>query len=462
MKSIFRHAFGLSLRRAAGLAGLFLGGLGSWAEADTFTVTTTADSGLGSLRAAMESANITAGPHEIRFTISGGAPFTITPLSALERAVVIDGTVQPGFAGTPVVVLDGSLAGSGASGLLISAGGSTVRGLVIQRFSFAGLWLTAGSGHFVEGNYLGLSANGTQAPGNGSTALLVGCGGNRIGGTTAGARNVISGNGWSGVYLYNSSAANNVLEGNFVGTDASGQAALGNRDRGIVILDSAGNRVGGTAAGAGNLISGNLQSGLALDGRTSGTLVQGNLLGTKADGVGALSNGYDGLEIRAAHHNVIGGTAPGAGNVLSGNAVSGLSILGSTAIGNVVAGNLIGTQADGVGALGNRQYGVLVYSAASNNAIGGLAAGAGNVIAHNCVASAADFDGVRIHYTAGIVNRVSGNSIFANHGGLEIDVGTNGLTLNSLVNTNPYPNFPVLKCAPLRAGRAVIYGEVSA
>ncbi len=106
----------------------------------TFLVTNALDSGTGSLRQAILNANASANngqPDQIRFAIPGVGLHTISPLTPLPTItdpVVIDGTSQPGYTGTPVIELDGSLAGSG-NGLSISSGDTTVRGLDIHSFT---------------------------------------------------------------------------------------------------------------------------------------------------------------------------------------------------------------------------------------------------------------------------------------------------------------------------------------
>ena len=140
----------------------------------TFTVLTTADSGPGSLRQAILDAdaqdnalNPGAAADRIVFAIPGRGLHTITPASPLPDLtdpVVLDATTQPGFAGRPVVVLDGSQ--TFGDGLHITCGGSTVRGLVIDGFRGAGIAIDTQGGNVIEGNYLGTDPTGTAARGN--------------------------------------------------------------------------------------------------------------------------------------------------------------------------------------------------------------------------------------------------------------------------------------------------------
>ena len=142
----------------------------------SLTVNTTNDTDDGacttahcSLREAINRANNEAGTDTISFDIPGAGPHTIQPASALPvvtEAIVIDGATEPDFAGSPVVEVDGQNAGAGVIGLVIAAGDSTVRGLVVNRFSQAGIALQTGDGNVVAGNYVGTDATGTLSRGN--------------------------------------------------------------------------------------------------------------------------------------------------------------------------------------------------------------------------------------------------------------------------------------------------------
>jgi len=248
---------------------------------------------------------------------------------------------------------------------------------------------TAGTtGNVVEGNLIGTDAAGAVPLGNSLHGIVMngGATGNTIGGTAAGAGNVISGNDRFGVVISNPPTTGNVFAGNLIGTNATGSAALRNDFHGVLITGGAhSNTIGGTAAGAGNVISGNSLSGVKVVGAgTSGNLVQGNRIGTDGAGNVSLANGRDGVEISSsATGNTIGGTAAGAGNVISGNTRYGVITNTPTATGNVLEGNRIGTNAAGTSALGNGEHGVVMALGAHANTIGGTAAGAGNVISGN-------------------------------------------------------------------------------
>src|SRR5437588_171524 len=215
--------------------------------AATFVVTNTGDFGPGSLRQAILDANAAPGLDTITFNI-GGPSRTIKPvlsLPSITDPVVIDGTTQPGFAGTPVVELNG--ANSTSNGLSIGAPGCTVRGLIINGFDGTGISIgSAGGGSRVEGCYIGTDANGNAAVANFGPGVSILSSNNVIGGTTPAARNVISGNSDAGVQLElfcctgtNPTASGNVIQGNYIGLNAAGTAALPNQREGVVITTAA-------------------------------------------------------------------------------------------------------------------------------------------------------------------------------------------------------------------------------
>jgi hypothetical protein len=250
-------------------------------------------------------------------------------------------------------------------------GTATGAGNVISGNSTAGVFLVA-SDVAVQGNFIGTDAAGITAVGNGSYGVYVDVGSNdTIGGSVAGAGNVVSGNQSSGIVLATSGI---VVQGNFIGTNAAGTAAVDNLGNGIYI-DSSNDTIGGTSAGARNILSGN-SYGVFFNGNASGVVVQGNFIGTNAAGTSALGNTYDGIE--PGSNNTIGGTSAGAGNLISGNGVNGIYIGFS---GVTVQGNSIGTNAAGTSALSNGSDGINIL--ANNVTIGGTVAGSRNVISGN-------------------------------------------------------------------------------
>jgi len=218
------------------------------AHANTFTVINTNDSGAGSLRQAILNANGTAGTDQINFNIPGSGVQTISPLTqlpAITDPVVIDGYTQPGanvntLANSDnailLIELSGSKIPAGTNGLIITAGASTVKGLVINNFQgfdptfggAAGLVLNTKGGNTITGNFIGTNPSGTVSVANIVGISVDGCGNNTIGGPTPALRNVISANVNYDLRIRQVNAFNNVVQGNFIGTDATGAAGLHN------------------------------------------------------------------------------------------------------------------------------------------------------------------------------------------------------------------------------------------
>lgn len=554
------------------------------------TVTNTSDSGAGSLRQAILDANASGSPSSIVFNIPTTDPgfngrwFTIRPTLRLpnitQDGTSIDGSTEAVFAGDtnpagPEVELNGSLA-SGVPGLKLLSSGNRINDLVVDGFVGSsgadGIGIGHGSGivgsnNVVTGSYIGLDPTGSKAVGNNQGVTIYAGTGNRIGGTTAAERNLISGNAFNGVGI---ATNGNVVEGNYVGTDASGTGAIGNGQEGIGLEESAGqNVIGGPSPGAGNVSSANAHSGVWVAG--SGNLVQGNYLGTDVTGTLLLGNAGDGVSVgrnsvvgenriignlaagngngvalRSSNDNVVqgnrlernsmsgltvgpgpglarpastgnllGGAGPGEGNLVSGNGFVGISVMngaqttiegnlvgtdasgsaafangmagiivdsstdtligGTTAAarnvvsgnrgtgiviapgstGTLVRGNYVGTDKTGSNAVPNAGDGIALWGGSSGNSIGGSAAGAGNVIAGNEAAGIVLRDGTG--------NAISGNSIFSN-AGLGIDLLGDAVTLNdpgdSDTGPNNLQNFPVLASADVVAGRLVVQGTI--
>ncbi|PYS64028.1 MAG: hypothetical protein DMF74_08165 [Acidobacteria bacterium] len=343
-----------------------------------FVVTNANDHGIGSLRQAILDANATQGPDTITFNIPGGGVHTINLLIALPTItdpVVIDATTQPGYSGAPLIELNG--AQTSGSGFQITAGNSTIRGFIINRFTNAalpgGIVLTTNGGNTIQGNFIGIDSTGSVAQRNTNGILITsGSGNNLIGGTSTAARNVISGNTFAGISV---NTAGNQIQGNFIGTNAAGNAAIPTGTNGIEITTSgaANNFVGGTTTSAGNLISGN-PTGVSVNGTS--TTVQGNLIGTDSTGLKAVPNGI-GVNANGPSNTLIGGLVPGARNVISGNNGDGVYVSGN---GCLVQGNFIGTDITGSVVLGNGGNGV---TSGGNAVIGGVVPAARNIISGN-------------------------------------------------------------------------------
>ena len=271
-----------------------------------------------------------------------------TGLPSITTQITIDGTSQAGYLGTPIVELDGSLTTSGEHGLVFSgaaASGSVARGLVINQFDGQGIDIFGSDGNTIEGNLIGTDVTGTVDLGNTGKGVRVASAAedNIIGGTTAAARNLISGNDGDGIRITVGSLNNQVL-GNYIGTDLTGTVDLGNSGYGVLINSAAiSNTIGGTAAGAGNLISGNDTKGVGISGLgTDGNVVQGNYVGTDVTGTVDLGNTGTGIWLASsAAGNTIGGSAAGAGNLVAFSGAHGIDILDTAGAGNAVRGNRV-------------------------------------------------------------------------------------------------------------------------
>ena len=437
----------------------------------TFVVTNTNDSGAGSLRQAILDANAapnSGGPDLINFAIGGAGPHTISPTSGLPTItdpVIIDGFTQPGSTSNTnatgglntvlQIELDGTGAGS-SNGLTITAGGSTVRGLVINRFTQQGIYLQATGGNVIEGNFLGTNVTGTAVLQNGNSGVYMDSPNNVIGGTTPGARNLSSGNFFHCVEINGSGATGNQVQGNLLGTNAAGTASLsGTTSFGIFITAGANtNTIGGTTPAARNVVSGNVLTGVTLRD-TFGNQIQGNYIGTDASGTAPLGNAT-GVNLDNSSNNTIGGLVPGARNIISGNNSRGISTVANAATGNLIQGNYIGTNATGTAAIPNQSDGVRIRSA--SNTIGGTVAGAGNLISGNGT------NGVFIGGATAQGNQISGNVIFSN-GELGIDLEDDGVTPNDGGDGDPgannLQNFPILTSANASGGNTTIQGSLN-
>jgi hypothetical protein len=302
-------------------------------RADTFTVTTTNALGPGSLYEAINSANAHPGADTISFNIPGSDLQTIpvgdTGLPEITDPLTIDGYTQPGAKANTLstadnaiilIRIDGSPTGSvDHDGLIISAGDSVVRGLALTGFPDS-LGLTGealfdgtairlqGKGdNSIEGNFIGLSSNVSPNSGN-STGVAVGSSNNTVGGTLPAQRNVISNNN-TGISI-DPDASGNVIEGNYLGVDPSGAAALGNAIG--VRINGTTTRLGGLVPEAANVISGNFY-GIFFGSSGNANVVEGNLIGTDAGGTENFGNSMVGVCIYGSQ-NRIGGLAANAGN----------------------------------------------------------------------------------------------------------------------------------------------------
>ena len=396
-------------------------------------VINTNDSGFGSLRAVMEYANANPGLDTVVFDIPGSGPHTIQPLSPLPNItdpVIIDATTQPGYASAPVIELDGSLAGASAAGLTITVGPSTVRGLVINRFAHNGMVITGGENTIV-GNYIGTDITGTLARPNVEHGIYIFNAPNtRIGGTGAGDRNVISGNQNSGIFIDGLLAAGAVIQGNFIGTDAAGMAALGNGGNGIWVEDTPNIVIGGTTPAERNIISANAGANIRLFPKLAsiggGYRVQGNYIGTDVTGTIELGTRGTGLYL-AGINSLIGGTTgttpggpcTGACNLIAGQE-HGITIpVPSSNI--TIQGNYVGVDVTGTVALNQRGTFCGIVTEANNVTIGGPIPAARNIVVPK------SGDGICVHGSSYVIQ---GNYVGTDvTGTVDLSVGGSGIVV---------------------------------
>lgn len=303
------------------------------------------------------------------FTIALAAP-----LPSIRESVAIDGTTQPGYAGVPRIEISGAGAGANATGLYLLTSGCEIKGLCINRFSADGLRIEPYGSNVIQGCYIGTSVSGASEAANTQGGITIRSPGNIIGGTNQADRNVISGGNQGGIFLLDANAKYNQILGNYIGLDASGSNALGNLQNGIMISSATENFIGGPAPGAGNVISGNGQAGLYIAfAAAADNRVEGNLIGTDASGQLPRGNAV-GVAIVGGTRTLLGGTEPGTRNVISGNASNGVQITlysGTGGTSNLIQGNFIGTDLTGTKALPGGQRGVELYRAAHNTVGGG-------------------------------------------------------------------------------------------
>jgi hypothetical protein len=386
-------------------------------------VTTLSDSGVGSLRAAIAFVNAR---HPARSTITFNVRGSIQLASDLPPVVArvrIDGTSAPQYAGSPVVEIDAN----GHAGLVFGPGSasSELLGLAIANARSNGVTLDAGS-ITLNFDYIGLDLLGAPA-GNAGDGVYVSArsSNDQIGlnesGDSGAIANVISGNDGNGLSLHGSSG--NTIAANRIGTDVTGKFAVPNGGNGIWLTAASNdNEIGGTrfvdkATGDannptgskgtttpvfvvppdGNLVSGNRGSGILIDTRSESNTLNGNFVGTTADGDAALANASDGVRIAGSGKNSLSGCRFVNNpfvyyNVLSGNLGNGLRITNSNDV--VVQGNFFGIGANNTTIVANNRDGMLINGSSRNTQVGGVIP-LGNVSAGNVL------NGIEVAGTAG-------------------------------------------------------------
>ncbi len=383
----------------------------------TYTVTNTNDSGAGSFRQAILDANANVGVDTITFSISGSGTQIINIASVLPTVtdqIIIDGTTQTGYVARSFVpiVIDGNNLNTNGLTLGVGSSGSTISGLVIRDFGQWGIDIQATSmSNTIRNNFLGrMDSSGNSVTGeeNGG-GLRTLSSYNTMGGTTS-TGNVVSANIGNGIRI---EGVINIVAGNIVGLNATGTAGLGNGNHGVYVTNAgAGTIIGGTTASERNVIAGNINDGIVVDGSNSqnqlSVHIHGNYIGTDISGTNAIGNGRHGIYLwQQASGVTIGGDVAGAGNIISGN--SGRGILSEGGIYNTIQGNTIGLNATST-ALGNAVHGIELINA-SYHQIGGHTASAANTIARNTL------DGIAIGGSTSIGNVIQGNFIGTNAAG---------------------------------------------
>jgi parallel beta-helix repeat protein len=315
----------------------------------------------------------------------------------------------------------------------------------------------------VQGNYLGLNANG-QIPGsygNQGAGLEIGvCARhNTIGGTTAGTGNVASGNHDDGIQFDGAggpggtgAVCENTIQGNYVGLDPSGLARRANVDDGIDLdRGSCNNLIGGSVAGAANIVAGNSNDGIDLHERnangagTNGNRILGNIVGLAADGMTAVKNLQHGVHLRfTSQANIV------EANVVAASGLSGIAIEHPSARSNTVRGNLIGVAGNGTTVRGNARYGVWLYDGTRLN-----------LIEKNLI-TGSGWDGIGVEQIVGSSTTTTQNTIRQNrisgNGGLGIDLlPTDGVNANDGATSSQVGNigidYPVIAQATSSSAR---------
>ena len=308
--------------------------------------------------------------------------------------------------------LANNLRGNGRNGINIDDAANNViaSGNMIVGNTLSGIQIVASTstGNVIKGNLIG--TDGTSDLGNLVDGINISNSpNNTIGGLLAGDRNVISGNSDDGI-TFGTTANSNLVLGNYIGTNLAGTSAIPNGDDGIVITSSS-NIIGGSASGAGNLLSGNGGDGLEISVVTTtpaSNQIQGNTIGLNASGTAKLANSGYGIRLVGAVNTNIGGNVTGAGNTISGNTLSGIQVSAST--GTIITGNVIGLGTDGSTVLGNSQSGIEVSGGSTDTRIGSDADG-NNDSAERNVISGNSQNGVFVSGTTTATVTVAGNYV---------------------------------------------------
>lgn len=432
------------------------------AQSGTCTVVTTSDGGEGSLRECLKKAApgaVIAFDPQV-FTPANPAVIALnSQLPDLDDGSV---TVDGSHAG---VILDGNY--QVPVGLKVSSSYNTVMGIQFIHFAMDGMTIEfpsqynqiggdhslgeapSGQGNvfygnqnglrvlyaqnnIIRGNFIGTNDKGTQAtePNSMGIALSNYAMHNFIGGASVGEKNIISNNG-RGLDIAANTASFNTVAGNYIGTDVTGTSAIPNTDWGILIeVGGRNNIIGGTTPEERNIISGNPSGVTVSDYGSSQNTIIGNFIGTDVTGTKPLPN-HGGSGIFQSMYNRIGGTRPGEANLIGANNDKGIRIFGIGAVHAIVLGNTIGSSAESATPLPNMM--AIFVDGGTHSLIGGIGQGSGNSLVDNNMGIEVSFAGTANNWIAG--NQISGN----NQGGITVDnyASDNFLVRNVITDSNP-------------------------
>ncbi len=438
-------------------------------SATTFTVINTNDSGVGSLRQAITDANASNGPHTILFNIPNSdinynstsgvwkiTLITITPM-IIKPFITIDGSSQTTNQGNsnpfgPEIELSCSTVITYA--FRIATPGNTIKGLIINGFDFGiQIYGTMANANVISDNYIGTNYNGTSSIANN---YGIGISGDAPG--TIIQNNLISGNNQAGIVA--SSGNTMSIKGNFIGTDKSGNLKLPNSN-GIILDNSASNTIGGSGFTNRNIISGNLSSGIVLNGNSSSSnIIINNFIGVNVNCTDTLSN-ESGIIINTSPNNTIGGNLANKRNIISGNTSAAIVLNGTGANNNNIQGNFIGTDSTGTIAMSNA-YGIIIKMDADRNIIGGSSSNERNIISANyeigVYIESSDSNIVRGNF---IGTDVTGTTTFRKNDTL---IQANGIEINTVSKYNRIGGFTANERNIISGNRvygAIYYGNCS-
>jgi parallel beta-helix repeat protein len=328
--------------------------------------------------------------------------------------------VEVDHGGAQTTIGDNVISGN-ATGVVLAAGGGTLLGNLIGTDSTGRLPLSNGFGIRVV---------------NPTEPITLGI---------PGAGNVIAASLNDGINFQSGTQLTDI-QGNFIGTDATGATALPNAGYGIRMGDVSNTMIGGTDPGAGNVIAGNRLDGIHIEGGGS-NIIAGNSIGTDLHDMLPLGNGGDGVSILNSSGNTIGGALDNAGNFIEFNHGNGVHLTGATSSGSQIQGDFIGTDVDGTADQGNLLAGVRLDAGATNNGL------IDNRISFN------GRQGVVLAPDAGTGNEILDNSITGNAlGGIDLkdDGPSNNISVSPQPGPNHLQNYPVIISATAVGGTTVL------